>query len=469
MATNRGRTDASAVLTDHSTLDPDAGFAVTTGIECSAPVVTGGIRRDELRLTGHWERYVEDAVLTARLGIPFVRYGIPFHVVAREPDRFDWDWTDRALSALQDAGVTPIADLLHFGLPDDLWGIGDPHLPERHLAFVEAFVARYPWIRHYTPVNEPSITAFMSARHGHWNERQRDEPSVVAALANAVRCVVLASEAIRAVRPDAVFLQSDACERWIPTSIETEAEAELLNEQRFVAFELTYGREPSELGLRWLGQNGLTDAALAWFLDHGSAEGAIVGHDYYHGNERELFAPGRSRTRRPLEGYASLAREFHARLQLPFILAETNRDASDAIPWLASVWNDTLALRDEGLPIRGICWYSLTDQVDWDTALAEVNDRVNPLGLVDLERRLRPVGIAYGALAHAAAEGRLEPLVLAPADGTTAGPASTVMAPAEIASEAVLPGHVVASAVVAGPVRTRRSRPSATAAAQVAG
>jgi beta-glucosidase len=463
MATSPARTDASAVLTDHSTLEPDAGFAVTTGIECSAPVVAGGIRRDELRLTRHWDRYVEDAVLTARLGIPFVRYGIPFHVVAREPDRFDWGWTDRALGALREAGVTPIADLLHFGLPDDLWGVGDPRLPERHLAFVEAFAARYPWIRHYTPVNEPSITAFMSARHGHWNERQRDEQSAVAALANAVRCVVVASEAIRAVRPDAVFLQSDACERWIPTSLETEAEAELLNEQRFVAFELTYGREPSEVALRWLGQNGLTDAALAWFLDHGSAEGAIVGHDYYHGNERELFAPGRSRTRRPLEGYASLAREFHARLQLPFFLAETNRDASDAIPWLASVWNDTLALRDEGLPIRGICWYSLTDQVDWDTALAEVNDRVNPLGLVDLERRLRPVGIAYGALAHAAAEGRLERLVLAPAGDTTASP-TTEMTPTEIASEPGLPGPVVA-----GPVRTRRSRPNATAAAKVAG
>ncbi len=81
------------------------------------------------------------------------------------------------------------------------------------------------------------------------------------------------------------------------------------------------------------------------------------------------------------------------------------------MPWLAAVWNDALASRDEGLPIRGVCRYSLTDQVDWDTALAEVNGRVNPLGLVDLERRLRPVGVAYGALARAAAEGRFEPVV----------------------------------------------------------
>ncbi|MGH2355101.1 MAG: glycoside hydrolase family 1 protein, partial [Chloroflexota bacterium] len=43
-------------------------------------------------------------------------------------------------------------------------------------------------------------------------------------------------------------------------------------------------------------------------------------------------------------------------------------------------------------------WYSLTDQVDWDTALREDNGRVNPLGLVDLDRKLRPVGHAYRQL-----------------------------------------------------------------------
>jgi beta-glucosidase len=390
--------------------DPDGGFAVTTGIECSAPVIAGGMRRDELRLTGHWERYAEDAALISALGIRAVRYGIPFHVVARDPGRLDWTWTDRALAALAEHGLTPIADLLHFGVPDDLWGVADPRLPERYVAFVEAFVSRYPSIRHFTPVNEPLITALMSARHGLWNEQRRDEGSVVAALANLVRCAVLATEAIRAARPDAVFLQSDACERWIAASTATEAEAELLNEQRFVPFELTYGREPSEVGLRWLGENGLTDATLAWFLDHGSDARAIVGHDYYAGNEHVLFAAGRSRVREPLEGYASVAREYHARLGLPFFLAETNRDSARADEWLGAVWNDALALRAEGLPIRGVCWYSLTDQVDWDTALAEPNGRVNPLGLVDLDRRLRAVGGVYAELARSAAAGRFERL-----------------------------------------------------------
>ena len=36
--------------------------------------------------------------------------------------------------------------------------------------------------------------------------------------------------------------------------------------------------------------------------------------------------------------------------------------------------------------------------MDWDTALREDNGRINPFGLIDLDRRLRPVGEAYRRL-----------------------------------------------------------------------
>jgi beta-glucosidase/6-phospho-beta-glucosidase/beta-galactosidase len=52
-------------------------------------------------------------------------------------------------------------------------------------------------------------------------------------------------------------------------------------------------------------------------------------------------------------------------------------------------------IKQDGVPILGFTWYSLTDQVDWDTALREDNGNVNPLGLADLDRNLRPVGDAY--------------------------------------------------------------------------
>jgi hypothetical protein len=52
------------------------------------------------------------------------------------------------------------------------------------------------------------------------------------------------------------------------------------------------------------------------------------------------------------------------------------------------------------VPIVGFTWYSLTDQVDWDTALREDNGRVNPLGLYDLDRKIRRVGTAFRQLIH---------------------------------------------------------------------
>ena len=55
-------------------------------------------------------------------------------------------------------------------------------------------------------------------------------------------------------------------------------------------------------------------------------------------------------------------------------------------------------LKQDGIPLVGFTWYSLTDQVDWDSALREDAGRVNPLGLYDLERRIRPVGRLYREL-----------------------------------------------------------------------
>ncbi|HWJ94972.1 MAG TPA: glycoside hydrolase family 1 protein, partial [Telluria sp.] len=40
-------------------------------------------------------------------------------------------------------------------------------------------------------------------------------------------------------------------------------------------------------------------------------------------------------------------------------------------------------------------------QVDWDSALRQMNGNVNALGLYDLDRHIRPVGTAYRELVHA--------------------------------------------------------------------
>ena len=54
-----------------------------------------------------------------------------------------------------------------------------------------------------------------------------------------------------------------------------------------------------------------------------------------------------------------------------------------------------LRLRQDGVPVVGFTWYSLTDQIDWDVELAEKRGTVNACGLYDLDRRPRPVAAAY--------------------------------------------------------------------------
>jgi hypothetical protein len=408
----------SSTATARPQLEIDRGFVVASGIECSAPRIAGGVRQDELRKTGHAQRVEEDLALVAAFEIRYLRYGVPFHDVAADPTRLDWSWTDRAMAALRTEGIEPIVDLLHFGVPDDLWGFGDPRLPDRFAAFAEAFAERYAWVRYYTPVNEPLISARFSAQLGWWNERRTDDASFVAAIDQTARCAVLGMQAIRAHRPDAIFIQSDTCEGYEAAAAGAAEQVQFLNELRFVSWDLAYGRRPGELVGAWLATNGVGEDALAWFAANGSSENCIVGHDFYAGNEWLVDADGSVRLNERPRGYAAQARAYHDHFGLPFMLSETNMEGPLAEVWLATVWNEAVALRDQGLPIRGVCWYGFIDHVDWDTALREVNDRPNACGLVGLDRRAHPVGVRYSELAHAALEGVVEALPLS--EGTDA-------------------------------------------------
>ena len=55
-------------------------------------------------------------------------------------------------------------------------------------------------------------------------------------------------------------------------------------------------------------------------------------------------------------------------------------------------------MRRDGVPVLGFTWYSLTDQMDWDTELAEKNGRVFACGLYDLDRKPRPVAADFRAM-----------------------------------------------------------------------
>ena len=77
---------------------------------------------------------------------------------------------------------------------------------------------------------------------------------------------------------------------------------------------------------------------------------------------------------------------------------ETNIIEPNSVVWLQKQWANVRKLKHDGVPVFGFTWYSLTDQVDWDSALRNDAGNVNALGLYDLNRKIRPVGEAYKKL-----------------------------------------------------------------------
>jgi hypothetical protein len=130
-----------------------------------------------------------------------------------------------------------------------------------------------------------------------------------------------------------------------------------------------------------------------------------MGNDYYQTNEHYVSADGLTRAAGEIFGYAVITHQYYNRYRLPVMHTETNLcegpRGDEAVHWLRKEWANVLRVRNNGVPLVGFTWYSLTDQVDWDTALRENNGNVNALGLFDLDRKIRPVGIAYKELVRA--------------------------------------------------------------------
>ena len=374
-----------------------------TGIENSYPTIHGGRTRiDEMEKCGHYGRWREDFDCVAALGIRFLRYGPPLHTTWRGPGRHDWGFADETFADLRARGIVPIVDLCHFGVPDWLGNFQNPDFPALFADYAAAFARRFPWVQLYTPVNEIYICAQFSARFGWWNEQLSGDRPFVTALKHLVRANVLAMHAILAVRPDALFVQSESSEYFHARSPSAIGPAERLNQQRFLSLDLNYGRRVESDMYEFLLDNGMTHEEYHFFLKHQLRRHCVMGTDYYWTNEHRVMPDGRHEASGEIFGYAEITRQYHDRYKLPVMHTETNLIegplGTEAADWLWKEWANVLCLRNVGIPILGFTWYSLTDQVDWDTALREDRGTVNPLGLFDLDRHIRPVGEAYRQL-----------------------------------------------------------------------
>jgi hypothetical protein len=125
----------------------------------------------------------------------------------------------------------------------------------------------------------------------------------------------------------------------------------------------------------------------------------VMGNDYYGRNEQIILPDGTSCNATDVYGWYQITKEYYDRYKKPVMHTETNVfDANEAPVWLWKQWMNVLNMREEGVPVCGFTWYSLIDQVDWDTGLAQKNGTINECGLYDMNRNKRPVADAYKML-----------------------------------------------------------------------
>jgi beta-glucosidase/6-phospho-beta-glucosidase/beta-galactosidase len=379
-----------------------AEFMFATGIENSYPTIElpdGRIKRvDEMEKTRHYEWWRDDFRLVKELGIDYLRYGPPYYRTHRGPGRYDWDFADETFRALKELEIRPIADLCHFGVPDWVGGFMNPDWPRLFAEYARAFAQRYPWVRLYTPVNEIYVAAVMSGLLGWWNDRLKNDRAFVSIIKHLCQANTLAMRAIMEVNPDAMFIQSESSEYFHPEEPACEPIVDFLNDRRFLALDLTYGHPVSARIYEYLMDNGMTREEYRWFYERHVKASCVMGTDYYVTNEHLVHADGRLEPSGEIFGYYVITRDYYTRYRLPVMHTETNFVEPQAVFWLRKEWANMIRLKLDGVPIVGFTWYSLQDQVDWDTALREDNGHVHPVGLVSLDRRIRPVGESYKRL-----------------------------------------------------------------------
>jgi dTDP-4-dehydrorhamnose reductase len=381
------------------TLRPTAAdehtLEVWGGLECTVVRLQDNYR-NQIVETGHFDR-IEDLDAIAALGIKALRYPVLWETISPDhPDIEHWDWHDARLARLRQLGVAPIAGLVHHGSGPHYTNLLDPNFPELLSRHAEHVAARYPWINMFTPVNEPLTTARFSALYGHWYPHRSDLPSMLRALVNQCRAVVLSMRAIRRITPSARLIQTEDLGKAFSTP-ELQYQADHENERRWLSLDLLCGRVDSHHSwYRAFLDAGISKNELSFFLD-ADCRPDIIGINHYLTSERFLdqhlhryhefnhsggvqpryadvqavridLPPG-------LTGPEHRLREAWQRFRLPLAITEAHHGGprDEQLRWLMEMWNATRTLRAEGADIRAFTVWSILGCVDWNTLLMQKN------------------------------------------------------------------------------------------------
>ncbi len=232
-----------------------------------------------------------------------------------------------------------------------------------------------------------------------WNDRLASGPDHARILAN----IVLANlEALARIRGDrgGWWIGSEGFP--VPVAVDPRADADVqaLRAWTWLVWDLHLGRDPLPASARYL--DPVDTAVLERIRSLAVTDRLVAGLDFYPPSVFPVggSAPDWSVPERVALGLAEF-RRWHERYDVPFWVAETSNlslSTGEQIPWLLSLTDGLRSLRNDGLPVRGLCWYSRGDQFDWQTELMNPKGAVTEVGLFDAHRVARPVAATFAQL-----------------------------------------------------------------------
>lgn len=362
------------------------------GLECTINRV-GDSYLDQVEYSGHYDR-PSDLKAFAELGISKIRYPVLWEKHQPSIDtQIDWQHTSNQLESLINLGIEPIIGLVHHGSGpayvnffDDTFVLG--------LANYASLVAeQFPFLKYFTPVNEPLTTARFCGLYGLWYPHCTDDRSFLNILLSECKATVLAMQAIRKVNPDAKFVYTEDLGKTHSTPI-LKYQADFENHRRWLGSDLLCGLVNSTHPLyKHLKKYGVSNDQLRFFTEN-PCPPDILGLNHYLTSERYLdhrtrrfpahtIGNNQKHTYADVEvvrvgnveavGIHKLLKEVWDRYHLPLAITEAHLHCSrdEQLRWLTSIWETANSLKSEGVDIRAVTFWALLGSTGWNNLLVK--------------------------------------------------------------------------------------------------
>ncbi len=399
------------------------------GVECTINRV-GDDYSDQVVRAGHHRR-LSDFSLFSDLGMRTLRHGVLWEQVAES----GWDWADASMAELRRLGITPIVGLVHHGSGPPSTNLLDPAFPSRLAGHAAEVAQRYPWVRDYTPVNEPLTTARFSGLYGHWYPHCRDDRSFARAFLTQLKGTVLAMRAIRREQPAAQLIQTEdvGC-TWSTPGVGYQARFD--DQRRWLTYDFLTGRVDRHHPLfSYLRSAGCTDTEIYWFAEN-PCPPAVLGINYYLTSDRFLderidpyphaMVGGNGRHRyvdieavrvRPegICGAAALLEQVWRRYGIPVAITEVHNgaDAEQQVLWFEEVWQGACQAARRGVDVTAVTPWALLGSYDWCSLVTRRENIYEP-GVFRLSTDGRPESTLLTEAIRCAAAGVPLPPVFQP-------------------------------------------------------